>query len=709
MQIGIRRKIVTMILGVSALALLALGLGTVRQLLSLRIAILDTVRATGGEVAGFVGTSTKKYIRDHIEDLVEGNVRFIEARMIGIKHDVGVLADLATEIASNPENHAVRDIAPPLPGEHGLSAQLLFSKTIADRQALEKDFGRIANIQDYLLSLLSRDGLINTGTVSSVDGYTIDVDTFAFNKFDAVGEVHFEAFDRPWYKAAREADGFVFSEVFEDIYSGEKMVVGAAPYRRNGEFAGVVALGSHLTDLREAVLGGDIGDTGYGFIINERGEMVIGPENAKDEGDLASMAAIMFANSHGLVKTALNGRDVYLAYGALPSLGLSYGAIIDVGEVEQNALETERRMLALSAEMSQTIDDHVTDSIYLLLAILAVVLLLTYLLSMVVSRRFVKPILDLTRGVAEISSGDLDVRLRITTRDEVQTLAESFNKMAADLQLHMDNLARATAEKERIAVELDIARRIQSSMLPCLFPPFPEREEFDIYARMTPAREVGGDLYDFFMVDSDHVAVVVADVCGKGVPAALFMVVVKTLIKNQAQLGLGPDEVFTTVNAKLCENNDTNMFATAFLGIYDIPNAVMRYVNAGHNQPLVAMPDGAYRYLKPKTRHVVLGVMAEADYSQEEMPLPTGSTLILYTDGVTEAFDASGGIYSDGRLEALVNSPGFSDTTLRGLVDGIEGDVENFAKGAEQSDDITLLAFRTFAPGQKRETAQSGS
>lgn len=175
------------------------------------------------------------------------------------------------------------------------------------------------------------------------------------------------------------------------------------------------------------------------------------------------------------------------------------------------------------------------------------------------------------------------------------------------------------------------------------------------------------------------------------------MVVVKTLIKNQAQLGMEPADIFSAVNVKLCENNDTNMFATAFIGIYDIQKSTMLCVNAGHNYPLIAGHNGEYRYLKPAKGQYALGIMPEAKYCQDELPLPAGATLILYTDGVTETFNRENRQYSEERLLKLVNSPAAAGKGLQGMIDSMESDVKLFADGTEQSDDITILVFRTFA------------
>jgi len=275
-------------------------------------------------------------------------------------------------------------------------------------------------------------------------------------------------------------------------------------------------------------------------------------------------------------------------------------------------------------------------------------------------------------------------------RSETGVLAEAFRLMVLDIDNYIDNLTKVTAEKERIGAELNVATQIQASMLPCIFPAFPERAEFDIYATMQPAKEVGGDFYDFFLIDNDNLAVVMADVSGKGVPAALFMVIAKTLIKNNAQLGKSPKEVFETVNNILCENNDAGMFVTAFMGYLNIPSGKFTFVNAGHNFPLIKKQN-KYEFLKTKPAFILAG-MENIVYKENELFLKSGDVLFLYTDGVTEAMNRSYELFSDAKL--LETAEKYKDTSPLELLPIIKKEIDKFADGAEQADDITMLALK---------------
>ena len=241
--------------------------------------------------------------------------------------------------------------------------------------------------------------------------------------------------------------------------------------------------------------------------------------------------------------------------------------------------------------------------------------------------------------------------------------------------------------------ELNVASNIQRDMLPNIFPAFPERSEFDVYATMDPAKEVGGDFYDFFMIDQTHLAIVIADVSGKGVPAALFMVIAKTIIRNQAQSSLSPAEIFSRANEQLIENNGEGLFVTAYLGILDLRTGVLTYTNAGHNPPLLRQHDGAFEWLKLRPGFVLAG-MEGMRYKEFQVTLAPGDMLFLYTDGVTEATNAAQELYGEKRLEEALNTADAKNLDPNQLLPYIKAKVTDFVAGAPQADDITMLCLQ---------------
>lgn len=283
-------------------------------------------------------------------------------------------------------------------------------------------------------------------------------------------------------------------------------------------------------------------------------------------------------------------------------------------------------------------------------------------------------------------------KLEIHTGDEIEKLAVSIKKMEQEINTYINNLTVITAEKERIGAELNVATQIQASMLPCIFPAFPERDELDIYATMTPAKEVGGDFYDFFMLDDRHIAIVMADVSGKGVPAALFMVIGKTLIKNHTQPGRNLGEVFTEVNNILCESNENGMFITAFEGILDLVTGEFRYVNAGHEMPFIYRKESnTYEAYKIRPGFVLAG-MENMKYREQKIQLNVGDKIYQYTDGVTEATDKDDQLYGMDRLNKVLNEQCL-DCSVELTLQRVKKDIDAFVGDNDQFDDITMLCL----------------
>ncbi|NJP41726.1 SpoIIE family protein phosphatase [Oscillospiraceae bacterium HV4-5-C5C] len=309
-------------------------------------------------------------------------------------------------------------------------------------------------------------------------------------------------------------------------------------------------------------------------------------------------------------------------------------------------------------------------------------------------KHVVAPIRLMTREAGQFirdEASDSAALEQVRTGDEIETLARAIQKMEADIHHYIQHLTQVTAEKERISTELNVAAHIQSSMLPCTFPAFPEDPDFDIFATMVPAREVGGDFYDFFMPDPQHLVFLIADVSGKGVPAALYMVIARTLIKNQALTGSPAAEIFAQVNAQLCENNEANMFVTAWLGIYDRSSGRLSFVNAGHNPPYISRAGQAWQRLQQRPGFV-LGGLQGTRFQAGELILQAGDTIYLYTDGVTEATDTHQDLFGETRLAASLNRHG--NPSPAELLQALSQDVTAFTCGSDPADDMTMLALR---------------
>lgn len=282
-------------------------------------------------------------------------------------------------------------------------------------------------------------------------------------------------------------------------------------------------------------------------------------------------------------------------------------------------------------------------------------------------------------------------QLEIHTGDEIENLAQAMSMMEESINSYIDNLTKITAEKERIGAELSLATEIQASYLPNIFPPFPERTEFTLFASMRPAKEVGGDFYDFFLIDEDHLGLVIADVSGKGVPAALFMMISKTLIKNQAQFEQSPGKVLANVNKQLCENNEADMFVTVWLGILEISTGVLKTASAGHEYPAICRAEGNFELFKDK-HGMPLGAFPGVKYREEEILLHKEDIIFVYTDGVAEATNPSEELFGTERMLETLNY--CKEKDCEGIIHGIQKSIDTFVGEAPQFDDITMLVLK---------------
>ena len=306
----------------------------------------------------------------------------------------------------------------------------------------------------------------------------------------------------------------------------------------------------------------------------------------------------------------------------------------------------------------------------------------------------IRPILSITYETTHFAEhhGELSGLLKkIKHRNEIGKLAKSIEKMSGDMTKYIEELTHATAEKERLGAELNVATQIQAEMLPRVFPPYKNHPEIELYATMTPAKEVGGDFYDFYMLDDDHFAMVVGDVSGKGVPAALFMVITKTLLKEASEHSILPSEIFERVNSILCEGNESGLFVTCWMGILTLSTGELNFANAGHTAPIIKT-DGQINYLSSKP-NLMLAAMDGVPYTNHTVKMERGDRLFIYTDGITEATNEYDELYGEDRLLHVMKSVQDTGKSSRDILDIVRNDLDDFVLEAPQFDDITMLAM----------------
>ncbi len=375
-----------------------------------------------------------------------------------------------------------------------------------------------------------------------------------------------------------------------------------------------------------------------------------------------------------------------------------WGSVYTTSIVVRNSAGKPLGVMSVDINMY---DIDATMRIYpvsILLAGLVFAAAFVLILILWLNRRVIHPLKSLQNSAVDFvskASGE-DVESlnfkdpRINTQDEIQSLSSALVTMASETKEYMQKLIHETSERERISADLNVATQIQSDMLPH---EFPQREDFVLYASMNPAKEVGGDFYDFFFIDDDHLALVIADVSGKGVPAALFMVIAKTIIKNRAlsEKSLSPAQILHEANDQLCEGNDAGLFVTAWMGILDLNTGIVTAANAGHEFPAVRQPGKDFELVKDKHGLVLAGIEGST-YTDYEIALEKGASLFVYTDGVPEATNAANELFEFERtVKALNVNPAAEPKDLLGIV---RGEVDKFVGDAPQFDDLTMLAIK---------------
>ena len=390
----------------------------------------------------------------------------------------------------------------------------------------------------------------------------------------------------------------------------------------------------------------------------------------------------------------------------------NYGLICTVGIPITNESGEKCTFVLVDVSLDNIRAEMKDFTLMFTLAMILLTVLISCLQAIRIKRKLVTPINMITEASERFAdtdnitdkSGGVFADLDIHTGDELEELAHTMADMERGLTEYGKNLLKITAEKERISTELSLAKEIQFAMLPHIFPPFPNREEFDIYAEMDPAREVGGDFYDFFLIDEDHLCLVMADVSGKGVPAALFMMISKTILQSCAMLGNSPADILAKTNEGLCSNNQAEMFVTVWLGILEISTGRLTAANAGHEYPILKQNGGQFVLCKDKHSFAV-GGMDGIRYKEYEILLQKGDQLFLYTDGVPEAENPERKMFGEQRLLAALNSEPYAEP--KQLLKNVREAVSDFVRDAEQFDDLTMLGMEY--RGISKEEKSDGS
>lgn len=589
------------------------------------------------------------------------------------------------------------------------------SKVVVSNNIMPQDI----KTQIFLLSNIAYTIMPIYKSNSAISSAYIATESGIFYKYsDESSTIRFDPRERPWYKNATSSikkDGKyvpIWESPYIDKQKGVLCITCSQAFCDSyGNILGVVAFDMYLSDISKYILYHNNKNSGYTFLLDKNGNIVMHPEyslenhennfdNTPLEGNIDETYRNVLLNmkngKNGIEKAKIQGIDYYIAYSPMEETGWSFGIVTKTDEIIQASLQTKSIIDTESSKSQEIINSQVNYLLLYLILIFIICCIFSLIVSISLSYKVIKPIKQLKNGAKKIGEGNLAIKLDVSSQDEIGDLATSFNNMSQNLQKYITNLAETTAEKQKIQSELSIAKKIQLSMLPCIFPAFPDREDFDIYAITDPAKEVGGDFYDFFFIDNEHLGIVIADVSEKGISAALFMVVSKILIKNQLILCGSPDETLEIVNNQLYENNDADMFVTAFIGIYNISTGEFEFSNAGHIPPLLYRQGrDNFEYIKMNHGFVLAGVK-DVKYEKYKINLSKNDILFMYTDGVTEATNSNCEMFSDDRLKNILNNKEIKNLNIRDMIIAVKSEISEFSKNLQKSDDITIMAFKVF-------------
>ena len=632
-----------------------------------------------------------------------------------IRMDVELMRQYAADLYADPHSYKACTVSPPDPEKTGVvEAQYLGEEGVdLGDPANLRELGLLGNMTSMMKGLVLHEDHLGACYIGTENGTLVIVDAVPETKIDDNGRpIRVNVRGRYWYKAALEAGELTFTKVETDMFTGKTNITCACPVYVDGELKAVVGADLFLDELQEAIEE-SMTDSGFEVILNKDGQVIFSPQTSgllqvypTDEApdlrmsadqDLGRLIRTVMDGTTDVLKLKADGREYYATGSSIGTLGWTLVSFVD-----KEATDIPRQMILDSYEQiagktAENYHKYLKDARRRILILVFIVFVISAIAADILGKRIVRPLNYMNRKIRMLSGRHVLFQMEDTYRtgDEIEELAESFAKLSKKTVNYVEKVKEITAEKERISTELAMANAIQTSQLPQIFPPFPDRKEFDLFASMRPAKEVGGDFYDFFLVDHDHVGLVMADVSGKGVPAALFMMIAKTLIKNRVSNGESLASAMANVNEQLQEGNEAGMFVTVWLCVLELSTGKGVVVNAGHEHPALRRAGGTYELVKYK-HSPAMGTMDGLTFTEREFRLQPGDSFFVYTDGVAEATSLDDELFGTQRmLDALNKDPG---APPKQILRNVMKSIREFVGKAEQFDDITMLCLKYVGP-----------
>ncbi len=706
---SVSKKMILITLTVSMVALVMTTVICLGSIGVIRVSAVENSEELGNSASTSSAYAMVKQLETSIQNQALDKAVLAEQKLTAYSNAVSQMAAYAHSLYKGGAEYPSKEVMAPDAKNDG---KWVMQRTLAgpdvNYDELVDESRALGNMIDVFAPIVDNFDNIATVYMGTKDGLMVSYDT---GSKSAVELGYYEYRDSSWYTLGKETGKVGFTDSYQDSYGRGLTITCVAPFNdENGEFKGCVCMDILIKELNETMVNDGIEDPAKAMLFDNQGKIIAGynvdptteePGTIFDEGAdtaLASVGKEVLKRKDGITSNGVSDSAIYIAYSTIDNTDWTLCILTPATTVLKPAERIRESIDENTGKVVDSVIEGVQTVIQSCLVLIALVLLIVTFLTGKISKRISDPIKKLEEDVRMISSGNLDYRTQVSTNDEIGSLANSFNNMTDSLQKYIVDLKEITAKEERIASELAVATNIQGSMVPTNFDAYKDKKEFDLYASMTPAKEVGGDFYDFFMIDDDHIALVMADVSGKGVPAALFMAKAMTTIRTRTTTGGSPSEILSDVNDQMCEGNEAELFVTVWLVIIDLKTGKGMAANAGHEHPALRHKDGQFELVKYRHSPAV-ATMEGMPFREHEFELLPGDTLYVYTDGATEATNASNELFGEERLtDALNINP---DANPKELLKNVDDRISEFVAEAPQFDDLTMMAFTYHGPEGK--------
>lgn len=699
-DMSVRQKILIIFLFLSIISLLIIGLVALVTISDIGHYAEDSSTALGVTAVNDSSVALRQEAEKNLMRIAADQAEITQLSFDDTAAEIDILAAQAVSLQNNPPflpsiPSFTSDSRPDDPFS-GTVTTLAPGSTVTP---LSDEYRTLAGMDDLLKAMYHADTDLTSIYIATDSGI---MRTYPW---DGKTAPDYDPRVRDWFTKAKSSSGHLWSEPYVDA-GGHGLIVtcSRAVPTKYGKW--VIASDVTTNTINQNVLNLTSGGSGYAILVDSKGNMISRPglsagnatwneafttENVFDNHnpDLVKIARKMVAGESGVDHAWMDNDEIYVAYAPVTSLNWSFAISMPASQIVAPAIKTESNIITATLNSSEHINAQTTRILEIFAGLFVIILIVVILLSFLLARIITRPVELLRQGTVALGKGDLDYHLVIETGDEFEELAHSFNAMARDLKQNIEDLRITTAEKERYAKEMEIAKEIQDNFLPEYTPKIPGIE---LAATTLPAMEIGGDLYDFIPVQKELWGLAIADVSGKGVSAALFMALCSTVIRVSGGAEADPSVVLEHANQLIYADGRSSMFITIFYGVLDPANRKFTYVNAGHNPPMLVRGDPPVVRPLDEGRCIALGVVPEVTITCVELELKPDDLIVMYTDGVTEAFNPQDEEFGEERLMVFLQK--HRNDPVQEIIDGLVDEVRSFCGSRPQSDDITLVIAR---------------